>query len=310
MPKRTQAQLERLEQENAGIFTKQEVDKMLEDAKLFYKPERLQAIIAIASIFGKRLNEIVSLGVDDVVTKGKTITIRFLLSKKRWREGQPRPYVYKKITTLHPYAHFITDYVESLRSESIKCQECGTVNTLRHKVWNPATKQVEVRVMTAKEINASIAKNPNNPNLTCLKCGTKFQPVNIWLFPSHAKDRIEKVKMKFNKVSKKYKDTSTGEITTKDSYVYDKNGTYEHEYEYKRTGGHLSVNGAEYIMRKLNPTGWFHLFRETVAVQMLEHNYTDVEGAKWLDLSDTKIFLKHYGKTTDKMLRKASQRKW
>ena len=309
MPKRTQAQLERLEQENAGIYDKQEVDKMLEDAKLFHKPERLQCIIALASIFGKRLGEIVQLGVDDIGVKGKVLTVMFLLEKKRWQEGQPRPYVYKKITIDHPYAHYIIDYVKQTKHDGIKCTECGSVTVLKRKVWNPKLKQTETKNLSTKEINNLITKFPNNPKFTCAKCNSKLSPVNVWLFPSHSKDHTEVVKMHFKEIKTIYKD-SEGKPKEIVSLKYDKNGMAEKTYRYHRSGGHLSVNGAEFIMRKLNPNGWWHLFRETVAVQMLEHNYTDVQGAKWLDLSDTKIFMKHYGKTTDKMMRKATLRKW
>jgi len=92
----------------SDILRKPEIDAMLEKAD-----DRLKCIIALAWIFGKRINEILRLKREDVWVQGDFLFARFHVGKKKERQAQiiPKPYL-KKIRIAHPYVPHILNWIE------------------------------------------------------------------------------------------------------------------------------------------------------------------------------------------------------
>lgn len=93
------------------ILRKPEIDTMLEKAD-----DRLKCVIALAWIFGKRINEILTLKREDIWVQGDFLFVRFHVGKKKERQAQiiPKPYL-KKIRTAHPYVSYILNWIEKFQ---------------------------------------------------------------------------------------------------------------------------------------------------------------------------------------------------
>jgi integrase len=76
----------------------------------------LQALIALAWAFGKRINEILRLQAEDFRTDDKFLYVRFFVSKKKTRQDQavPKPYL-KRITLSHPSIPYILAYLKETK---------------------------------------------------------------------------------------------------------------------------------------------------------------------------------------------------
>jgi len=102
--------------DRTDILRKPEVDAMLENARNVYMGERLQCIIALAWIFGKRIREILRLKREDVWTDDKFLYVRFTVSKKRGKARQPVHSMYvKKIRLDHPYVPYVLNWVNRIK---------------------------------------------------------------------------------------------------------------------------------------------------------------------------------------------------
>jgi len=102
--------------ERDDILRKPEIDIMLKDAESTYNGERLQCIMALAWMFGKRINEILRLKRDDVWVDGGFLFVRFLVSKKKTREGSPIPKPFlKRIRLEHPYVQYVLSWIEKIK---------------------------------------------------------------------------------------------------------------------------------------------------------------------------------------------------
>lgn len=97
----------------SDILRKPEIDEMLGNATTLYNGKRLQCIIAIAWLFGKRINEILRLKRENIWTDENFLYVRFLVSKKKARKTTPvpKPFV-KRIRLEHPYTQFVLDHIQ------------------------------------------------------------------------------------------------------------------------------------------------------------------------------------------------------
>jgi len=88
-----------------------EIKQILEKAEPW-----LQCVIALAWLFGKRINEIMRLKREDIYTDEKYLYVRFLVGKKHERKEQPVPKPYlKKVNLRNPYIKYISGYLEKSR---------------------------------------------------------------------------------------------------------------------------------------------------------------------------------------------------
>lgn len=100
----------------SDILRKPEIDDMLEKAEHVYMGERLQCIIALAWLFGKRINEILRLKKSDIWTEGGFLYVRFHVSKKKTRQADPIPKPFlKRIRVEHPYAQYILKWISKIK---------------------------------------------------------------------------------------------------------------------------------------------------------------------------------------------------
>lgn len=90
------------------ILRKPDIDNMLQKAD-----PRMQCIIALAWLFGKRINEILRLRKQDVWVEGEYLFARFKVGKKKSKSDEAVPKLYlKKIRAEHPYTKPIRDWIE------------------------------------------------------------------------------------------------------------------------------------------------------------------------------------------------------
>lgn len=128
--------------ERQDILRKPEIDEMLEKASVLYNGERLQCIIALAWLFGKRINEILKLKRDAIWEEGNFLYVRFLVSKKRTRQDQPIPKPFlKRIRLEHPYTHYILNWIERINGGYI-FSSYGEDRTIKVKLKDKQTGEV------------------------------------------------------------------------------------------------------------------------------------------------------------------------
>jgi len=105
----------RIKAKRGDILRKPEIDSMLERASTVYNGARLQCIIALAWMFGKRINEILRLKREDVWVDGDFLYVRFLVSKKKTRKDPPVPKPFlKRIRLTHPYVPYVLRWIEKI----------------------------------------------------------------------------------------------------------------------------------------------------------------------------------------------------
>ena len=99
------------------VLRREEIDLMLERAGEVYMGERLQCIIALAWLFGKRIKEILRIRREDVWTDDKYLYVRFLVEKKRSRGEFPISRFYtKKINLSNPYVPYVLNWINKVSS--------------------------------------------------------------------------------------------------------------------------------------------------------------------------------------------------
>jgi len=99
------------------ILRREEVDLMLQRAKDLYMSDRLQCIIALAWLFGKRIKEILTLRREDLWTDDKYLYVRFRVGKKRRRTEPPVPHFYtKKMNLNNPYIPYVTSWLSKVHT--------------------------------------------------------------------------------------------------------------------------------------------------------------------------------------------------
>jgi integrase len=88
-----------------------EINKMLEQAEPW-----LQCAIALAKLFGKRINEILRIRREEIYTEEQHLYVRFFVGKKTDRKETPVPKPYlKRITLRNPYCKYILQYIEPIK---------------------------------------------------------------------------------------------------------------------------------------------------------------------------------------------------
>ena len=103
----------RIKTKRSDIMRKEEILETIQKAETV--GSWLQCLIAIAWIFGKRINEILRVKREDVWVERKFLYIRFLVSKKKTRESSAIPQRYLKRKTLkHPGTAFIISYIKNI----------------------------------------------------------------------------------------------------------------------------------------------------------------------------------------------------
>jgi len=106
-----------------------------------------------------------------------------------------------------------------------------------------------------------------------------------WLFPGRSRPKVVKVKAKL------------------------RNGTVK-TYEYERVeSGNMSRQEAWRLLKKLNPTVWFHLFRDTVATKFAYEGATPYELQSWFDWEKLETANK-YIKRGSAFIERLAQRVW
>lgn len=100
----------RIRTKRTDILRKPDIDSMMQKAE-----PRLQCIIALAWLFGKRINEILRLRKQDVWVEGDYLFAKFQVSKKktRFELAIPQPYL-KKIRVDHPYTKPIREWITQI----------------------------------------------------------------------------------------------------------------------------------------------------------------------------------------------------
>jgi hypothetical protein len=95
------------------IYRSFEVKKMLDSSEPW-----LQCLIALSTIFGKRVTENLKLMKEDVWQDDKYLYVRFFVGKKKTRKDAPVPKPYlKRIQLHHPLVHYITDYIKTIPAQ-------------------------------------------------------------------------------------------------------------------------------------------------------------------------------------------------
>lgn len=101
----------RVKTKRTDILRSSEVNKILEVADPW-----LQCAMALAWVFGKRINEVLRIKREEIYTDEAYLYVRFFVGKKESRKDQPVPKPYlKKITLKNPYIKFVLRYIESIQ---------------------------------------------------------------------------------------------------------------------------------------------------------------------------------------------------
>jgi integrase len=88
-----------------------EINRILESADSW-----LQCVIALAWMFGKRINEILRIRREDIYTDKEYLYVRFFVGKKKTRKDTPVPKPYlKRITLENPYCKYVLSYVQTIK---------------------------------------------------------------------------------------------------------------------------------------------------------------------------------------------------
>lgn len=96
-----------------------QVEKYLLKAAKVRDGEMLQCIIALAWIFGKRINEILQLKREDIVVNAEYMTVAFRVGKKRVKRGPVVQTWPKKINLAHPAMRYVLPWITKFSSGHI-----------------------------------------------------------------------------------------------------------------------------------------------------------------------------------------------
>jgi len=106
--------LPEIKTQRSDILRKSEIDQMLTAAERYPNGDRLQCIIALAWLFGKRITEILRLKRDNITIINDYLSVRFSVLKKKKRESAvPKKYT-KRIKLDHPYVQYILDWINTI----------------------------------------------------------------------------------------------------------------------------------------------------------------------------------------------------
>jgi hypothetical protein len=259
------------------IFSTEEVNAMLESA-LKMKLWELSLMIALASIFGKRIVEIVRLRLHDIEIKRSTIEVTFSVAKKPrkiWNTDYGLKAT-KSVTLKHPYAKLICKYLEILGRRETEWNKqpinngwiCKSCDAVQHYGITQISRFADKPETPISEINPYIAKE----HPTCWKCGKILLKIqyNPWLFPD---ERQEKKEQKI--IHRKY---------NKDGIVVS-----QKEYKYVKEAGHITTDHARYLLKKVQPDAFWHNFRRTKATGFATRGTTEYKLMAYFDWTDPKI---------------------
>ena len=77
----------------------------------------LKALISLAWLFGKRINELLNVRKEDIYVRDGYLYVRFFVSKKKKRTDPPVPKPFlKRITLKNPFVKYVLKYAEAVES--------------------------------------------------------------------------------------------------------------------------------------------------------------------------------------------------
>jgi integrase len=111
----------------------QEVQEMLDACVKVSDPLRLQCIVGLSWLFGKRINETLKLKLKDVSVKGKYLYVSFLVSKQK----DKKPFT-KKVSLKHFCVPYVLQYLSRRLKESATLCEAGKVKDIGNEYLFPS----------------------------------------------------------------------------------------------------------------------------------------------------------------------------
>jgi hypothetical protein len=111
----------------------EEVKQMLDSCNKVANTQRLQCIIGLFWLFGKRCNETLKIKLKDVSVKGKYLYISFLISKSK----DKKPFT-KKVSLKHFCVPYVLQYVSRRLKESATLCEAGKVKVIGEEYLFPS----------------------------------------------------------------------------------------------------------------------------------------------------------------------------
>lgn len=97
----------------SDILRTREVQAMLDQCHATW----LKALICLAWLFGKRVNELLNVRKEDVYVKDSYLYVRFFVSKKKTRQAEPVPKPYlKRITLRNPFTKPVLAYLKTIKT--------------------------------------------------------------------------------------------------------------------------------------------------------------------------------------------------
>jgi hypothetical protein len=273
------------------LYSEEEVRAMLETA-LQMKLYNVAVLVSLSAIFGKRLIEQLRLRRNDILTDRHNLIVTFCVAKKK-RKKWDTPYgvrYTKKITLKHPLVKYILMYLEAFDKlhenwdsapigKNWVCT-CGAIQAYGRREILQFTSLLETPIRT---VNEHIKKT--HPK--CWKCGKILTPIkhNPWLFEDTSnKDKVIKR-------TQKVLDRKTGEKVPK-------------IFVYKIEGQHLSTDKARYLLKKVQPDAYFHLFRATKATSFANRGESEYRLMSWFDWDSSEVasrYVRKAGVSTEKL---------
>jgi hypothetical protein len=275
------------------LYKPEEIQAMLETA-LQMKLHNVAVLISLSAIFGKRLIENLRLKRSDIITDRHNLIVTFNVAKKK-RKRWDTPYgvrYTKKITLKHPLVKYVLMYLEAFDKlhenwdnapigKNWVCT-CGAIQVYGRREISEFTPLLETPI---KSVNQHI----KTAHPKCWKCGKMLLPIkhNPWLFedPDNKDKEIRRVQ--------KVLDKMTGEKVPK-------------LYTYQLEGLHMSTDRARYLLKKVQPDAYFHLFRVGKATSLANRGCTEYQLMTWLDHDDPKVsamYVRKAGVSTEKLSR-------
>lgn len=134
-----------------------EVEQMLNACSVVSDPLRLQAIICLLWIFGKRCNEVISLKMKDLYIRGRSqdkyLHVAFTVQKKKSKYATmaPIPFV-KKITSQNHFVKPILQYYLRRNKEAVSLLEAGKAKDIDNQYLFPSQigRENKTKIVTVK----------------------------------------------------------------------------------------------------------------------------------------------------------------
>jgi integrase len=102
----------KVERLRGDILRREEIDDLMERAESVFMPDRFRCIVALLWLFGKRINEVLSLKREDVSLDDRYLSVRFKVSKKRDQDLPVAQRYVKRIRADHPYVQYVRKYLQ------------------------------------------------------------------------------------------------------------------------------------------------------------------------------------------------------